>query len=136
MALSITDGTRQTTLNILSEMVGIPVSYARIFARWVTRDNHPGGSFTATMSLYVEDNPPPDKIAPLHYEIGCTLPSTAIVAMAETDDRAILYRHVEYAINFQAAQRVVAEDESIKVEQQQALDELSDALGIESILTL
>jgi len=47
-----------------------------------------------------------------------------------------LYRHVEYAIHFQAAQRVVAEDESMKVEQQQALDELSDALGIESILTL
>ena len=134
MALSVTEGTKQQTMDIISEVVGVPIKYARIFARWVTRDNHPGGAFTATLDCYVEDNPPADKITPLHHEFGCNIPASAIDAMAGTDDRQVLYKHVEYIVNYQAAERRRNDDPEgfDPVAENAELDALAAELGIDT----
>jgi hypothetical protein len=137
MSLSITDGTQQKTLDIISSKVGgIPIKYARIFSRYVTRDNHPGGAFTANLACYVVDNPTPEQTTPLHYEFGCTLQASAITAMAGTDDRDILYRHIEYIVQFQDAQERQNDEGFDIAAEQAALDSLRDSLGIETLFTL
>jgi hypothetical protein len=135
MALSIADGTKQKTLDILSTKTGFPVKYARIFARWVTRDNHPGGSFSATLDLFGITDPAPDQTTKLHYEVGCTLPASAIDAMAGTDDRAVLYKHLEYIIQYQDAEerRNVDPDEFDVKKENTALTKLASSLGIETL---
>lgn len=105
MALSVNEGTKQVTMDLLSEMVCAPIVYARIFSYYITRDNHPGGAFTCMLDCFLHDNPAADASAPLHYELGCSLPSSAIKAMALTDDRAVLYKHLEYIINYTAAEQ-------------------------------
>lgn len=135
MALSIADGTRQKTLDILSAKMGFPVKYARIFARWVTRDNHPGGSFSAMLDLFGITDPAPDQTTKLHYEVGCTLPASAIDAMAGTDDRAVLYKHLEYIIQYQDAEerRSANTEEFDATAENAALRSLSNELGIETL---
>lgn len=140
MALSTTEGTKQKTMDIINARLGFPagtIKYARIFSRWVTRDNHPGGSFTAGLDLFIDESPAADQTTPLHHEFGCTLPPEAIAEMAATDDRQVLYRHLEYIINFQDAQRRQESDPTFDaVAEQAALDELRDELGIETLFTL
>ena len=135
MALSVNEGTKQVTMDILSAKMGFPVKYARIFARWVTRDNHPGGSFTATLDLFGITDPAPDQTTKLHYEVGCTLPASAIDAMAGTDDRAVLYKHLEYIIQYQdAEERRNANPEEFDAKKENAtLRSLSNELGIETL---
>lgn len=135
MALSVNEGTKQETMDMLSEMVSAPIVYARIFSRYVTRDNHPGGAFNCMLACFLHDNPAPEMKAPLHYEIGCSLPPSAIDAMAGTDDRAVLYKHLEYIINYQSAeQRREANPDGFDViAENTALQAMSDELGIETL---
>lgn len=137
MALSIADGTKQKTLDILSAKMGFQVKYARIFARWVTRDNHPGGSFSATLDLFGITDPAPDQLTKLHYEVGCTLPSSAIDAMAGTDDRAVLYKHLEYIIQYQDAEaRRNADPAAFDAKKENTeLKKLATSLGIETLFS-
>lgn len=140
MALSTIEGTKQKTMDIISSRLSLSagtIKYARIFSRWVTRDNHPKGSFTATLDCYLEDAPSADQLAPLHHEFGCTLPDTAISQMATTDDREILYKHLEYIINFQDAQRRQETDPDFDpVAEEADLQALETELGITSLFHL
>ena len=135
MALSVNEGTKQQTMELLSEMVCAPIVYARIFSYYITRDNHPGGAFTCMLACFLNDNPPSDMKAPLHYEIGCSLPPSAIDAMASNDDRAVLYKHLEYIINYTAAEHR-RNDDPTKFDataENTALRSLSTELGIETL---
>lgn len=141
MALSINEGTKQKTMDILSNVFGFPpgtIKYARIFARWVTRDNYPGGAFTTPLDCYLEENPAKDKDSKLHHEFGCTLPQSAIDEMSATDDRQVLYKHLEYIIQFQDAQQRQEKDpQGFDLAAEQAeLDALRNELGIETLFTL
>lgn len=135
MALSINEGTKQRTMELLSEMVCAPIVYARIFSHYVTRDNHPGGAFACMLDCFLHDNPASDMKAPLHYEIGCSLPPSAIDAMASNDDRAVLYKHIEYIINYTSAEHR-RNDNPNKFDataENAALRSLSNELGIETL---
>lgn len=140
MGLSVAEGTKQKTMNIIAEVLGLPpgtIKYARIFARWVTRDNHPGGAFIAPLNCYIEENPTAGQQTPLHHEFGCVLPKSAIDEMSATDDRQVLYKHIEYIIQFQDAQRRQQSDSDFDVGSEQAnLDALCDELDIETLLRL
>jgi len=139
MALSINEGTKQKTMDIITDRIQseLPVKYARIFSIWKTRDNHPGGSFTAGLDCFLTDDPAPNKRTKLHHEFGCTLPDTAISEMATSDDRDVLYKHLEYIINFQDAQQRQQSDPDFDVATEQAeLDALRDELGIETLFHL
>ena len=137
MALTISEGTKQSTMDIISEVLGVPIQYARMFSWRITRDNHPKGAFNAMLDCFVTVPDEPDKKTPLHYEFGCTLPESAIQAMTETDDRAVLYRHLEYIITYQDAQRRQTSDPEFDTEAENtALAQLAEDLGIETLFTL
>lgn len=133
MALTITDGTRQETLDLLSERLGgIPIKYARIFSRYVTRDNHPAGAFEVMLACYVTDAPAPDAKTPLNTGIGVApLPESALADMAATDDRAVLYRYVEWLLHYQAAEARRGDDGFDAAAENTALTALAEELGIE-----
>ena len=137
MALSVAEGTKQKTMDIINRVMGFPpntIKYARIFSRWVTRDNYPMGSFTAGLDCYIDENPGPDQATSLHHEFGCTIPQSAITAMGETDDREVLYKHLEYIINFQDAQQRQESDPKFDpVAEEAELQALATELGIETL---
>lgn len=138
MALTKTEGTKQTTMDIINARLGFPpntIKYARIHTQYKTRDNHPGGAFTAMLNCYLQDSPGANQDTPLHHEFGCNLPDTELSKMATTDDREILYKHLEYIINFQDAERRREEspDTFDPVAEESALKALETELGITSM---
>lgn len=133
MALCLNDGTQQKTLDIISRVVGVPVKYARIFSSYLTRDNHPGGAFTAMLDCYVTDNPDPEQRTPIHHEFGCSLPPSAIDEMSKTDNREVMYRHLEYIINYQELERNIQEGKTNEAQANIDLNALSKKLGIETL---
>lgn len=137
MALTTTEGTKQKTMDIIASRLNFPagtVKYARIFSSYKTRDNHPGKAFTANLSCYLQDNPGPDDQPAKSHEFGCNLPVSAVQEMGTTDDEAVLYKHVEYIINFQDAQRRQETDTDFDpVAEEAELQALATELGIESL---
>lgn len=134
MALSTKEGTKQSTMDILSGRVGLPVLYARIYD-WKLNRLDP--SFSAELDLFVTD--PPGENTPLRYGIGCNLRYPEdFEALSRVDDRALLYRHIEYILNYQEAQsRQQADPGSFDMEtESEKLDALASSLGIETLFHL
>ncbi len=134
MALQISEGTRQSTLNILGDFARLPfpLGYARMESFNL---NYNDPSFTAVMALYYDEdarNTSPQKCS--YYAIGCTLQQADFDIIASIDDRQLLYKHVEYIIHFQQAQKDVTDEN--KATLQAELDALSDELGIQTLFRL
>ena len=138
MALTANDGTRQSTLNLISRVVGMPIGYARMTGWYINRSDP---SFTAMFDLFLsaEHASQCDKdgqASAIHYEWGCTLRTPDdLEALAQSDDRAVLYKHVEYILHYQDAERRRSEDPDAfdSTAEEALLVELETALGITSL---
>lgn len=138
MALSIKDGTRQSTLDLLSKEVKFPVVYARMEGIWLTTDGHPGRAFTANLACYAYEPESHDEAPTIYQGIGSGLTAAESQRMAQMDDREVLYAHVEYLLHFQdAMKRRDAEPEKFDFESEQAgLTALAQELGIDTEFVL
>ncbi len=138
MALTLTEGTRPSTLDLMSRVIGAPIGYARIVSWHVSRSDP---SFVATFDLFLSaahaaQCDESSQQTPMNYEWGCTLRAPEDLAtLAQTDDREVLYRHVEYLLHYQDAERRYREspaDFDTEVEEAVLVD-LETALGIQSL---
>ena len=136
MALQISEGTRQDTLDKLKLLTHapFPVGYVKIES-WRVVPIDP--SYQCVLALYFDkqtrdENP----LSAVHYEIGSTIQQSDFDAMTQGDDRQLLYKQVEYIIHYQLHERAVSESdnpEQAKAAANAELQQLATDLSIDTL---
>lgn len=134
MALQITEGTQTKSLERLKTLAktGFPIGYARIESFNL---NYNDPSFTAVLAIYSDESARVDDITSCsYYMIGCTLQQNDFDILQGIDDRNLLYKHIEYIINYQYLNSIKNKDNVLELKQE--LIELKELIGIETLFDI
>lgn len=131
MALQISEGALQKTLDRLGVLTNsaFDIGYTRIVDSRIQYDD---ASFTCSLGCYANASKRrANPTGALYYFIGCNIDKDAISALAAADDRDLLYKYIEYIINYQ-----YLESNGFTLEEISELEELETALGIATLFKL
>ena len=134
MALQISEGTQQISLERLRILAKqpYPIGYVRIESFNL---NYNDPSFTATLAMYFDEQTRNnDVLACSYYMIGCTLQQVDFDILKGIDDRQLLYKHIEYIINYQILLQNVNDENKQQIKDE--LNNLKQAIGLETMFDL
>lgn len=134
MALQISEGTLQISLDRLRQLANqpYPIGYVRIESFNL---NYNDPSFTAVLAMYYDEQARNnDVLSCSYYMIGCTLQQADFDILQGIDDRQLLYKHIEYIINYQVLKAGMTE--STKSQARDELIALKHQLGLETLFDL
>ena len=131
MALQISEGTLQISLDRLRQLAKqpYPIGYVRIESFNL---NYNDPSFTATLAMYFDEQARnTDVLSCSYYMIGCTLQQDDFDLLKNIDDRQLLYKHIEYIINYQVLMQSKTEENKDEIYAE--LSQLRDTIGVSSL---
>jgi len=131
MALQISEGTLQISLDRLRQLANqpYPIGYARIESFNL---NYNDPSFTAVLAMYYDEQARNnDVLSCSYYMIGCTLQQADFDILQGIDDRQLLYKHIEYIINYQVLMQSKTEENKDEICAE--LSQLRNTIGVSSL---